>query len=249
MTEKKRKRQPVLGDHKRQGKKFVPPFIAQLGRLNEVRWVNDLLPEMLWLGMLNEQFGLHRGAELALQLAKAADEALHKKHDRWLHMTSQYLGIPEAVWPSVLAGVSPKDLEQIKAAVRPLVALYPQCALRNLWSEAPQVLTGDVVEMGDAVGKLLDRTSQSATYAQANAIYLMFVTEKLSVHKGSMLTEIESVVEYPTSEKSRMVASAIRASITGFGSRDDESSRNWSTYFWRRGLELSPCQLQDPEMP
>ena len=33
----------MLADHKKVGKKFIPPFVAKLGPLDEVRWVNDLV--------------------------------------------------------------------------------------------------------------------------------------------------------------------------------------------------------------
>ena len=39
----------VLGDHRRVGKRFVPPFVAMLGQLQYVKWIDDLLPEVLWL--------------------------------------------------------------------------------------------------------------------------------------------------------------------------------------------------------
>lgn len=242
---KKAKRERVLSDHKRIGKKFLPPFTTLMGRLNEVGWVDDLLPEVLWLGMLNEKFGLHRGAELALQTAKAADQALGARHDRWLHMTSQYVGIPEETWPRILSNLKPIYLEQVREALRPLVALYPECALVKLWVDRPEVRVDDVNQMRTAVGKLVDRTSQAATYAQANCVYIMFGTNKLVVHQGSILEKLESVVDYPNSLESEMVASGIRATITGFGSREDQASRDWSAYFWRRGLELAPCEFAD----
>ena len=52
---------PVLGDHRRVGKRFLPPFVAMLGRLNPVKWIDALLPEVLWLGMLNNDHGHRRG--------------------------------------------------------------------------------------------------------------------------------------------------------------------------------------------
>lgn len=48
MVAAKEKAPKVLADHRRAGKKFIPPFIAELGPLSEVRWVNDLVPELVW---------------------------------------------------------------------------------------------------------------------------------------------------------------------------------------------------------
>ena len=66
-----RKRE-VLGDHKRIGKRFIPPFLYQLGSLSEISWVNEIMPEILWIGLLIEHFGYQRGVELGLHLSKAA---------------------------------------------------------------------------------------------------------------------------------------------------------------------------------
>ena len=52
MTAGKKKTPKVLADHKKVGKKFIPPFGAKLGPLDEVRWVNDLVPELVWLPLL-----------------------------------------------------------------------------------------------------------------------------------------------------------------------------------------------------
>jgi hypothetical protein len=40
--------------------------------LTPTGWLDDLLPEMLWIALLNSRFGFKRGAELAVGLAKAA---------------------------------------------------------------------------------------------------------------------------------------------------------------------------------
>jgi len=45
----------VLADHKKVGKKFIPPFIATLGPIQEVLWVNDLVPDLIWLELLNSE--------------------------------------------------------------------------------------------------------------------------------------------------------------------------------------------------
>lgn len=67
---------PVPGDHRRVVKRFLPPFVAMPGRLNPVKWIDALLTEVLWLGMLNNDHGHRRGIQLAEALATAADRAM-----------------------------------------------------------------------------------------------------------------------------------------------------------------------------
>ena len=83
MSTAKKKTPKVLADHKKVGKKFIPPFVAELGQLGEVRWVNDLVPELLWLALLSERHGRERGVDLARRLALAAIDARGSTPASW----------------------------------------------------------------------------------------------------------------------------------------------------------------------
>ena len=61
----------VLSDHKKVEKRFIPPLL-QLGPLGEIKWIDCILPELLWIGLLNEYYDLSKGAELGLSLVRAA---------------------------------------------------------------------------------------------------------------------------------------------------------------------------------
>src|SRR5438132_11643396 len=45
-----------LKDHKRVKKDLVPPF-RQLGRVDQIFWPRDLLPEFLWIDSLVQEYG------------------------------------------------------------------------------------------------------------------------------------------------------------------------------------------------
>ena len=69
----------VLSDHKRIGKKFIPPIIDKLGStFKETSWVKLSIPELIWVALLNYRCGYKEGADLSLSLAKAAKEATGK---------------------------------------------------------------------------------------------------------------------------------------------------------------------------
>lgn len=82
---------PVLADHKKVGKRFIPPM-AQLG-LTDVRWVEAMLPEFVWIALLHDSLGFARGVEVAKQVNDAAgaiDTSL-----RWSAAISSFERIPE----------------------------------------------------------------------------------------------------------------------------------------------------------
>ena len=61
----------VLADHKREGKVFVAPM-NQVGPWSGLSWVSELLPELIWIGLLQRKYGLARGVKLATELSNSA---------------------------------------------------------------------------------------------------------------------------------------------------------------------------------
>jgi hypothetical protein len=130
----------VLGDHKKVGKKLVPPVVAVLPSLTEVSWLDDILPELLWLEVLSDSHGIRRGVELAVRLAQAVQTVRGGFHE--LAKTSTYALIGAEEWMRVLDGLEPQDVEDLRRALKPFVALYPECPLRGLWSGKLDDLVG-----------------------------------------------------------------------------------------------------------
>jgi hypothetical protein len=54
--------QKILKDHKRIGKRFVPPLM-QLG-IEEVNYINELLPEIIWMGLVFDRIDYRAGINL-----------------------------------------------------------------------------------------------------------------------------------------------------------------------------------------
>ncbi len=240
-----RRTRRVLGDHRQFGKRFVPPFTATLGRLNEVSWL-DMLPELLWLGMLNDRCGRHGGAALSAAVGKAFVAAVGSIAP-WPARTSAYatmLADQAIVFRENLRGAPLADLH---GALRSLVALYPACPLRVCWDPG-QALESDARDLAiarDSVDALLIRDGDAATFAQANAIYIAFVIDKLKVAPGLALANFPAIEQYPHTEDSKRIASAVRATVNGLSGEEEQSTSEWTRYFWRRGLELSSCELAE----
>ncbi|HCC25071.1 MAG TPA: hypothetical protein DEP85_06150, partial [Holosporales bacterium] len=99
-------------------------------------------------------------------------------------------------------------------------------------------------EMKEALALIYDKTSRETTFVQANGIYIAFVTGILQVAKGIGLENFPEIEKYPSTVESRKIASFVRASINGFiGMMPCETSSQWQTYFWNRGLEIDKCEV------
>ncbi len=244
-TQKPKK--PILSDHQRVGRRFIPPLL-QVAPIQDLSWVDSTLPELLWLGLLNNSYGLKQGAALALSLANAAVAVSASTRKRWYAPASAYSLLKEDEQIHIVRTLnSSGDLELLTTALAPLIVLYPQFPLRFLFSIPPTVNSIDeaLIEFKIFLADFFNKYDQPATFVQANAIYLAFVTDILRVVEGVSLANFPAVVDFPHTDESRRVAASIYASISVFMSQflRENSYRKytpWSQYFWNRGLELHP---------
>lgn len=241
----------VLADHKRVGKRFVPPFL-QLANIQEVQWIDHILPEIIWMGLLNSYFDLKEGAKLSLSLSKAANDIYAARNARLFAAISSYSLLDNEQCRRVVEILDKSNqLKDLQKALYPMVVFYPECPLNFLFQ--PKLFTSKSKDSGlmrfkKMLASSLDRMGKHATFMQANIIYIAFCTNVFKAHTGSTISQFPKIVDYPKTEESKRIASSIRASINFFfGASKNEidmiPNTFWPAYFWNRGLVIESCQL------
>jgi len=244
-TEKKQNRKTVLRDHQRIGKRLIPP-LAQLN-LSEVSWMDLILPELIWLGVLNNIYGRVKGAELAITLPKIATSVgRDTDKNEWFISVSSFSNLSKQQGQAVVELLTASgQIELYRKAFSTLVNYYPECPLGFLFnSENPHMESPnkDLQHFKQLLNRLFDQKSVDATFVQANAIYIAFVLDKLKVSKNLTLAEFPRIQDYPNTEISKRIASSVRATINVIFSNDIlQTTIFWPKYFWNRGLQIEPC--------
>ena len=238
--------QAVLKDHRKIGKKFIPPIIDKLGStFKETSWVKFSVPELIWIALLNYRCGYKEGADLSLSLAKAVKEATGKIE--WYAPLSSFSPLTKKQRDKVVEILKREvKLDKLIVGLIPLICLYPQFPLSFIGkTKKPNKEEKEIYlsQMKGVLQNLYDKRSKEATFAQANAIYICFVLGKLQVTSNSSLANFPEIENYPNSEESKKIAASIRASINGFIGLDIAGNMtNWPDYFWNRGLKIDKCE-------
>jgi len=252
-TNKTMQKKSVLSDHKRIGKRFVPPFM-QIGDFHDISWKWITLPELLWLGLLNYTCGLKQGSELALLLANTSVQVSKSQPQKWYAPMSSYTLLTEAHKADILKTLrSVGSLDSLRKPLTPLVAFYPECPVAFLFEDKLPTVEDSTMKLGtykDFLAEMYAKYDSLATLAQANAVYIAFATGMLKVVKGSSLANFPAIADFPNTKQSKRVAASIYASISSFiGAFLDQNFQgkqsDWSAYFWNRGLEIEPCVYQE----
>lgn len=235
-----KKRSRILEDHKRSGKKFIPPLL-QVGKFQTVKWELPVLPELLWLALLTDTHGPQLGADLALSLPRAAIKLVPH---RWYAPASAFNVLTNYQKSEVLDVLRQEGkAELLQHALNQLVWFYPSCPLAFLFPDGaiqPQKPEAALARFKAILARLFYKHDKAPMMMQANAIYIAFVTGILTVASDTPLANFPEMEKYPDTVESERVGSGVRATIIGFfGSSYDLN--DWPHYFWNRGLELEPC--------
>jgi hypothetical protein len=236
----------VLTDHRRMGKKFIPPFIDRMGsRFQETSWIKLTIPELVWIALLNYRYGYQEGASLSLSLAKAVKEATAKTE--WFAPMSSFSSLSTAEKDKVLEILEKEDkLNSLVVGLQPLNYFYPESSLGFINSKKIQGIKNKEIylsQIKNVLANLYDKQSKEATFTQANALYISFALGKLQVSAKTPLANFPEIENYPYTEESKRIAASVRASINAFIGMDiGNNMTNWSNYFWNRGLEIDDCE-------
>jgi hypothetical protein len=241
-------RRQILTDHRRQGKRLTPPFLYKIGALSEVSWVTDIMPQVIWIAVAIDRLGFSEGVKASLELSRAAHEVHQTDHKVWFVWLSLFSKLSAEEWQRIKLRLQEQRLlEPIMQTVGPLISYYPECPLRLLFDDqlhTSQDPEAQFQQYKSTLTELYSRRSVLSTRVQATVIYIALVLDLLRLAKTMALSELPEIEHYPDTERSRIVASSVRATINGLlGVLSRETFSEWSTYFWNQGLKLEPCDI------
>lgn len=237
---------PVLGDHRRVKSKLVTPFNDAFGQLREVSWINTMIPELLWIALVQEAWGPHRGVEIITAFTRDVRKSDLKRDQTIWAAAGKFTALPKGVLSEIIKGRPYRA--DLCAPLAPLYVHYPDHPLHELIPSTPEVTwTRDLGGLKALVGELFDRSSTNAIMVQATATWLAFDAGRLKVSAGLALADFPQIEDYPNTEQSQRIAASIRATLNQMFSEANlmASGTEWPIAFWNRGLKLEPCEDWD----
>lgn len=241
IMDKKRK---ILSDHRKRGKILIPPFVDALKPIKEVSWVKTIMPEILWIGLIQFQHGHRDGIKLITSMARMA-RSIHLCDNEIFAATSNYFDLSEVEWSEFREKMAASgDLFYIQESLESLISLYPECPLTPVFSSYPIIESNKALsKMKETVFSLYDRFERDAMMVQATAVWLAFDSGTLKVNEGLALSHFPEIEHYPDTDISRKIGSSIRSTINMI--LGDIEITSWPNYFWNRGLSISPCEFNN----
>lgn len=251
MSKKKnRKKKDILADHKKKGKVYIPPFIALFNeKMFFIKWIDDLLPEIVWIALLLDQTSTKQGIEIALKCAQETNRIISPQYAHSYALISDYQEIEQDKAIEIREALRVANILNIlQSSLIPLVTLYSDCPLKILFDErARERYKIDVDEGINNLKRIVrgcfDRRSKQATIAQATMVYIMGMTGKISFSKDIDIGNLNDILTYPDTDESQKMASFVRSIVNSNVMPESDKSGEWCKYFWRHGYEVSLCEF------
>ena len=235
--------QRVLRGYRRVGKRFIPPFLQHMN-LAENRWMDDRVPELIWIALLIQVFGLKRGTEIALILAKSAAKCAQSTQKAFAAASDYTMFKNEWGDRLCLELKAARVLEEARMGLSALIDHYPEFPLSflgNPESMAESTPASTLDDLGKTIASISDREGYAGTFAQATVVCIYFANDQLKVPPNTGLANFPAIEEYPMTDESQWVAASVRSAVTGLLTRG--VSPDWRNSFWNQGRSLGSCEV------
>jgi hypothetical protein len=240
---KKHRTKKILAGHKRVGKRFVPP-IMQLPMTVGTSYVNDMLPELIWIGLINERVGYVRGARIIEKVFLAVDARKEKGQEGNYALMSSFNKLTTDQKTAIAQALREEGvLDIIQNSIAPLVLLYDDCPLNFLGPPTNTSSQEDLISIIKlCVGKTIDRYDTPGIVLYGAMLLARLVTRKIKFSADMDLPDFNSVIDSPGSEEAKRAAGFMRANaLAEFGMM--KAGNAWAKHFWDKNFELSPCEF------
>lgn len=246
MTSKK----TVLDGHKRKGSKFIPPMMQVPTELKEISYVNQILPEIIWMGLVNDRVGYKKGIDLSTKLAEIAFGLKSTENHVNFSLVSNF---------NLLSNVAKKRLVEILERnstlsgyhyyLSPLIELYKDFPLSFLGkNKKPQPRSELIDILKKCIDRHFDKHQTPSLVIQANVVHLRSITGGLHFAKHIEEPDLNALIESPQSDKARRAGAFVRIhAMSELMPMGEDRLDDWSCSFWNQSYQLDSCDFLKEE--
>ncbi|WP_306591344.1 hypothetical protein [Geothrix sp. 21YS21S-4] len=237
------KKKQFLAGHQRIGKRLVPPMM-RIKNLKSISYIDHLLPELIWIGLLNQKYGYLITSRILESLFLTIDKITNSQASGNFALISSYnrLSLPQK--NQIHTECKYKGiLESLQNGIAPLVLLYDGCPLSFFGPPtemiSPTILT-DILEK--CLRETIDKYEIPGTALNFSMLLYKLTIGKIHFPSDMELPDFNCIFNDLHSEEGKYAAGIARShALADFGHGEVDPS--WANLFWNQNLLISPCQF------
>lgn len=242
---KKISKKRVLADHKKVGKRLIPPLM-QLHNVKLISFQTTTLPCLIWVSAILLRNPDREAVHYIVEFLIMCKEILADDQLPPLVLLSTFDQLNQQQQSKLVSNI--KDKEMLDFFQNSLVhqfSLLKNHPLSFLFDSSHHNVDREraLIELKEDVAGLLDRRSPHSTKVQTTAFASMAATGKVVFSSKIELPDFNAVFTDYDSDESKRAAAFVRASINAsphFEGHEDTGSE-WSRSFWKQTFEMEQC--------
>ena len=238
--------QKILKNHKRIGKRFVPPLM-QLD-IREASYINKLLPEIIWMGLIFDRIDYRAGINLCEKMTKLVHEIYASKKHVNFALCSSFSLLEDRQKEELISKIDDqKLLEPIQLYLAPLIVLYDNFPMSFLGVTKNKIEKEILIKrIKEGIKRYMDKYEKPGLVLQATTIYIRGITGGLFLNKDIEPPDLNSIIENPKSEPAKRAGAFVRSEVLmEIMSSGGEPLAKWPDSFWDQGLQVDACEFGD----
>lgn len=213
--------------------------------MNEISWVSEIIPELIWIALLLKDKDQKEAVRLARTFAGVFNNNLELSEGVMPGQMSIFTKLNEDQKNTIREKLLHSgDLFELQDNLKVLKVYYPNCPLNFLFTSTPDDTQRQALDnLKKTLEELFDKQSKLSVFTRATLISIAFDSGQFKVFKDSELTQLHEIENYPLTEESKRVDASVRSSINFIISQGLDRKFNWPVYFWNTGLKIEKCDI------
>lgn len=238
------KRAEGIKNYKQRGKILIPPLLQAIGdTLVETSYINDVLPNIVWAGMLMEKHGAKRGLSLSARFIEKIYEITSLDVFYNFAMLSSFEIIPDDKKVELRNLLkNQEDFSPVSEILRTLNTFYPRSPVKFLGSSRKLKTSENLENLRNAVGYMTDKFGRFGVLAQSPILYARHRWGTAGYGPHLSPPDLNSVFAREESEEFLRISANIRiCSLTEFLPERAQLLKKWPAIFWADSYKLDGC--------
>ena len=241
----------ILQDHKKIGKKLIPPLKSSAIPLREGDYTQEILPEIIWIVLIHEEIGQKKGIELVYKFVSLVNDSRETKEYFNFAISSNLYRLTNSEKEKLIKKLIDSGFYlEISNMLSPLIYFYKNSPFSFLSKEIDLTKYEEELllnKLKRCIGNCFDRFQKSSVIAMANVFYVKALDGKIHYPSHINPPDLNILIENPDSEEANSVSAQIRNHMkTEFMMLEHMSNYNadWAKSFWNQSYKLDTCDFR-----
>ena len=245
------KKTKIFPGYKQVKKTLLHPIKQLPGGTKPCGYLDDMLPEIIWVALMYEQSGYKRGLGILQKIVQIADTVVDKNNHYSLVSATCYSYFSDEQKSQFVEKLKEKEfLDYMQKCLVPLVLLYDEFPMRFIGVPSVVYNRSELVNIITlCVKKYTNKYNTPGVMLNAAATAGLWATNRIKYNKGITIPNIDAIIDNPKSKEAQKSAGHFRASALGimFGYNKNRDI-SWAKYFWDHGYVISSCEIKNTDI-